>query len=100
MFSGSYRGQCRRVFGGYQESDSLDLRGILPSMEASTRCRAEVVLERNESGSLVPERQADISTPCDFASSGWVDLWRRWENKQRLVLYLCERHARELGLKW
>ena len=36
VFSDSYKGQCRRVFGGYQESDSLDLRGILPSMEAST----------------------------------------------------------------
>ena len=67
---------------------------------AETRCRAEVVFERKESGWLVPERQADISTPCDFTSSGWVDLWRRWENKQRLVLYLCKRHARELGLKW
>ena len=67
---------------------------------AETRCRAEVVFERKESGWLVPERQADISTPCDLTSSGWVDLWRRWENKQRLVLYLCKRHARELGLKW
>ena len=67
---------------------------------AETRCRAEVVFERKESGWLVPERQADISTPCDFTSSGWVDLWRRWESKQRLVLYLCKRHARELGLKW
>ena len=67
---------------------------------AEAKCRAEVVFERKESGWLVPERQADISTPCDFTSTGWVDLWRRWESKQRLVLYLCKRHARELGLKW
>ena len=64
------------------------------------RCRAEVVFERNESGSLVPERQADISTPCDLTSSDWVNLWRRWENKQWLALFLCGHHARELGLKW
>ena len=83
--------------GGFLADTSFDATLVYM---AETRCRAEVVFERKESGWLVPERQADISTPCDFTSTGWVDLWRRWENKQRLVLYLCKRHARELGLMW
>ncbi len=98
VFSVVCRGPRRGVFGGYEERHSLDVRGILPSMKATTKCGPALVYTKSVCGGrpLGPQ----MTGYCDAEAPHFDEIWRDWNEGKRETIYLCIEHARELGLEW
>jgi hypothetical protein len=81
---------------GQEQKDSALPLGTSPPME----CRAEFIFyARNQSrkpGSV--EVLGDYA--CDFRRPDWAHRWTDWNSGRNhyLNLFLCAKHARELGL--
>ena len=67
---------------------------------AATECRAEFIFyARNQSRKLgAVEVLGDYA--CDFRRPDWAHRWTDWNSGRNhyLNLFLCAKHARELGL--
>jgi hypothetical protein len=81
---------------GRAQERNAALAEALPPPE----CRAEFIFyARNQSGKLHPVEVLGHYT-CDFRRPDWAHRWDDWNSGRNpyLNLFLCVKHARELGL--
>ena len=79
----------------------LKEQATVAQVTAETECRAELIFyARNQSKDL-RSVQALGEYACDFRRPDWKQRWSDWNNGRNpyLNLFLCAKHARELGLK-
>ena len=64
-------------------------------------CRAEFIFYARNQSSALRSVQVLGDYACDFRRPDWAHRWADWNSGQDsyLNLFLCAKHARELGLK-
>jgi hypothetical protein len=74
-----------------------------PSEEGSrtTECRADHIFYARTQTTEVSSVEVLGDYACDFRRPDWAHRWADWNSGQNryLNLFLCSKHARELGLK-
>ena len=63
-------------------------------------CRAEFIFYARNQSSKTRSVEVLGHYACDFRRPDWTQRWADWNSGQNLYLnlFLCEKHARELGL--
>jgi hypothetical protein len=67
----------------------------------NTECRAEHIFYARNQMAAVSTVEVLGDYACDFRRPDWANRWADWNSGQNryLNLFLCAKHARELGLK-
>jgi hypothetical protein len=75
-----------------------------PTLEQAapgTECRAQFIFYARNQSSALRSVQVLGDYACDFRRPDWAHRWADWNSGRNsyLNLFLCAKHARELGLK-
>lgn len=64
-------------------------------------CRAQYIFYARNQATKVSSVEVLGDYACDFRRPDWEHRWADWNSGQNryLNLFLCDKHARELGLK-
>jgi hypothetical protein len=82
---------------GGEQKDKPTLEQAAPG----TECRAQFIFYARNQSSALRSVQVLGDYACDFRRPDWAHRWADWNSGQDsyLNLFLCAKHARELGLK-
>jgi hypothetical protein len=82
---------------GGEQKDKPTLEQATPA----TECRAQFIFYARNQSSALRSVQVLGDYACDFRRPDWAHRWADWNSGQNryLNLFLCAKHARELGLK-
>ena len=74
---------------------------ITAESSPSVECRAEHIFYARTQSNAVSSVEVLGDYACDFRRPDWAHRWADWNSGQNryLNLFLCAKHARELGLK-
>jgi hypothetical protein len=81
---------------GWEQKEKPALEEVAPR----TECRAEFIFYARNQTSALRSVQVLGDYACDFRRPDWAHRWADWNSGQDryLNLFLCAKHARELGL--
>ena len=67
---------------------------------AALSCRAEFIFEAKSQGNTSRPIKVLSDCMCDLRRPDWESRWNEWSSARNpyLNLFLCEEHARKLGL--
>ena len=79
----------------------LKEQATVAQVATDTECRAELIFYARNQSKELRSVQALGEYACDFRRPDWNQRWSDWNNGRNpyLNLFLCAKHARELGLK-
>jgi hypothetical protein len=76
-------------------------KATLEEGSRAKECRAQYIFYARNQATAVSSVEVLGDYACDFRRPDWAHRWADWNSGQNcyLNLFLCDKHARELGLK-